>query len=368
MKLYEYLGKKLFHCYAIPVPKGRVVETAAEAVAAAGELGEVVIKAQVLAGKRGKSGGIAFASNPSEAADEAARILRMNIHGLPVEKLLVEEKISIDRELYLAVAVDGVARCPVILASLDGGMEVEELPAERMVRWPIDINLGVKPYVVREICRQMAVQQGSLTRQLQELIPGLYRLFRELDAELVEINPLAVCGERLVATDAKITIDDDALYRHKELPATHEKTNIERKAGEMKLAFVELGGDIAVMANGAGITMATLDLVQYYGGTAANFLDLGGGADLERISQALELLLATNPKVILINIIGGITRCDVVAEAFAKVKESRRISVPVFFRLAGTNEAEGRAILERIKIKAFRSMEEAVRHAVDLAG
>lgn len=367
MKLYEYLGKELFHRYAIPVPKGRVVDTAEEAAAAAGELGEVVIKAQVLAGKRGKSGGIAFASNPGKAGAEAARILQMNIQGLPVEKLLVEEKISIDRELYLAITVDGVARCPVILASLDGGMEVEELPAERMIRWPIDLNLGVKPYVAREICRRLAVQ-GALARQLQEMIPGLYLLFRKLDAELVEINPLAVCGERLIAADAKVTIDDDALYRHKELPVTHEKTDLERKAREMRLAFVELGGDIAVMANGAGITMATLDLVQYYGGTSANFLDLGGGADLEQISRALELLLATNPKVILINIIGGITRCDVVAEAFIRVKESRGISLPVSFRLAGTNEAEGRAILERIKIKAFSSIEEAVRHAVDLAG
>ena len=183
----------------------------------------------------------------------------------------------------------------------------------------------------------------------------------------MEINPLALTPQGLVAADAKVTIDDDALYRHPQLPRIREKTDLELKAEEMDLAYVELGGDIAVMANGAGITMATLDMVQHYGGTPANFLDFGGGAGVERTAQALELLLGTNPKAILINIFGGITRCDVVAEAFVKVKESRGIDVPVSFRLVGTNEQEGREILKKVGIEAFQTMEEAVRHAVELS-
>ena len=366
MKLYEYLGKQLFARYGIAIPKGQMVETPGEAAEAAAEYGEAVVKSQVLTGKRGKAGGIAFVSSPDQARQEAARLLAMEIQGLPVEKLLVEEKISIDQELYLAITVDGASRSPILLVSLDGGMEVEEVPAERMLRWPVNVNLGLQPYAIREICRRLGIG-GGLQKQMLELVPRLYRLFRELDAELVEINPLALCGSGLIAADAKVTIDEDALYRHKELPRITEKTALELRAEELGLAFVELGGESAVMANGAGITMATLDMVQHYGGTPANFLDMGGGADLERTANALELLLATNPRAILINIFGGITRCDVVAEAFAQVKESRGVDLPVSFRLVGTNEEEGRAVLERMGISAFHSTEEAVRHAVEIS-
>ncbi|MEW5786098.1 MAG: ATP-grasp domain-containing protein, partial [Bacillota bacterium] len=333
---------------------------------AAAELGAVVVKSQVLTGKRGKAGGIGFAATPAEAHREAARIFAMQFQGLTADKLLVEEKLQIEQELYLALTVDGAARCPVILASPDGGMDIEDVPEERMVRWPVDINLGLQPYLVREICRRMGAS-GSLLKQFLEILPKLYQLFREHDAELVEINPLAVTPRGLVAADAKVTIDDDALYRHPQLPRIREKTDLELKAEEMDLAYVELAGDIAVMANGAGITMATLDMVQHYGGTPANFLDFGGGAGVERTAQALELLLGTDPKAILINIFGGITRCDVVAEAFVQVKESKGIDLPVSFRLIGTNELEGRAILDKVGIRAFDTMEEAVRHAVALA-
>ncbi len=366
MKLYEYMGKELFAEYGIPTPRGKVASSAAEAAAAAEELGEVVIKSQVLSGKRGKSGGIAFATGSEEAEKEAGRILELEVQGMKVEKLLVEEKLAIEQELYLAITVDNGARCPVILASLDGGMDVEEVPEERMIRWPLDINTGLQPYMIREICRLMGVS-GEMSKQMLKLLPKLYRLFRELDAELVEINPLASTPDGLVAADAKVTIDDDALYRHPGLPRISEKTALELKAEELNLAYVELGGDIAVMANGAGITMATLDMVQNFGGTPANFLDFGGGAGVEKTSQALELLLGTNPKAILINIFGGITRCDVVADAFVKVKEQGFIDVPVSFRLVGTNETEGRAILEKIGISAYETMSDAVKHAVELA-
>lgn len=367
MKLYEYMGKEFFGRYGLPVPRGRVVENAAQAAAAARELGvEVVLKTQVLTGKRGKSGGIAFAATPEEAAREADRLLQLPLQGMVARKLLVEEKLKIERELYLALTVDGAARSPVILASLDGGMDVEEVPAGRMIRWPVDPNIGVQPFMVREIVRRLGAP-GEAGAGLAKFLPALYRLFKDLDAELVEINPLACTPQGLVAADAKVTIDDDALYRHPELPRIREKTDLELKAEEMDLAYVELGGDIAVMANGAGITMATLDMVQHYGGTPANFLDFGGGAGVEKTAQALELLLGTNPRAILINIFGGITRCDDVARAFAQVKEKQGINIPVSFRLVGTNEAEGRAILEKAGVKAFQSMDEAVRHAVDLA-
>lgn len=367
MKLYEYLGKKLFQRYDIPIPRGRMVENAAAAAEAAAELGTVVIKSQVLTGKRGKAGGVAFASTPDETRREAERILNLQFDGVKTEKLLIEEKLTIEQELYLAMTVDGAERRPVILISMDGGMDVEEVAEERMICWPVDIGIGLQQYMVREICRLLGVS-GNLQKELLKLMPRLYRLFRELDAELAEINPLALTSEGLVAADAKVTIDDDALFRHPQLPRITEKTALELKAEELGLAYVELGGDIAVMANGAGITMSTLDLVQHYGGTPANFLDFGGGADLERTAQALELLLGTDPKVLLINIFGGITRCDVVAEAFVKVKESKGIDLPVSFRLVGTKEAEGRKILEKVGIKSFNNMDEAIKHAVDLTG
>lgn len=365
MKLYEYLGKELFNQYGIPIPRGKVVDSAAAAGEVAAELGDVVIKTQVLSGKRGKAGGIAFASSPQEAEKEAARILAMEVGGMATEKLLVEEKIKIEQELYLALTVDAATKRPVILASLDGGMDVEEVAEERMIRYPVDVLLGLQDYTVREICRLLGVD-ADLRKEFGKFLPKLYRLFRELDAELAEINPLALTPGGLIAADAKVTIDDDALYRHKQLPRIKEKTDLELKAEELDLAYVELEGDIAVMANGAGITMATLDMVQHYGGSPANFLDFGGGADVERTAQALELLLGTNPKVLLINIFGGITRCDVVAEAFVRVREKEGIDLPVSFRLVGTNEGEGREILEKVEIKTFNGMDDAVRHAVEL--
>lgn len=366
MKLFEYMGKELFKRYAIPVPRGRFVENAEQAGEVAAELGGVVIKSQVLSGKRGKAGGIAFALSADEAKIEAGRILKMELNGLKVENLLVEEKLKIEQELYLAMTVDGTARCPIVLVSLDGGMDVEDVAEDRMIKWQIDPSVGLQDYMVREICRLLGISD-DLKKEFLKFLPKLYRMFRELDCELAEINPLALTPNGLVAADAKVTIDDDALYRHPELPRIKEKTALELKAEELGLAYVELDGDIAVIANGAGITMATLDMIQHHGGAAANFLDFGGGADAVKTSQALELLLETRPKALLINIFGGITRCDVVAEAFVQVKKNKGIDLPVSFRLVGTNEEEGRAILEKVGIKTFSSMNDAVRHVVELA-
>ncbi len=366
MKLYEFMGKELFASYGIPTPEGRVAKNPAEAAEAAEQIGSVVIKSQVLTGKRGKAGGIAFVDNPQEAGKEAERILDMEIGGFKVEHLLIESKLQIDQEYYLAITIDNSLRCPVILASTQGGMDIEEVPEEYIVKYPIDVAIGLQPFMIREVARQLGLT-GELGKQFASILGRLYRAFKDRDAELVEINPLIISGDSFIAADAKVTIDDDALFRHKDLPRVEEKTDLEKRASDLGLAYVELDGDIAVMANGAGMAMATLDMINYYGGSPANFLDAGGGAGVEQTAQALELLLATEPKAILINIFGGITRCDDVANAFATVKKNKEITMPVVFRLVGTNEEEGRKILDDIGVIAYKTMQETAQKAVELS-
>lgn len=366
MKLYEYMGKNLFVQYGIPVPKGSVAGTADEVKEITAELGETVIKSQILSGKRGKAGGIKFTSDPSEAKKFAESLLGRELLGMPVEALLVEEKLNIEKEYYIAITVDGKMKSPVVLASSQGGMDIEEVAEEDIVRVYIDYRVGMMPFVAREISRRMGLK-GSEDKQVQDILLKLYKMFIETDAELVEINPLVISGDRVIAADAKVTIDDEALYRHPELPFVEERTEWEKKAHDLGLAYVELDGDIGVMANGAGITMATLDTIQHYGGRAANFLDAGGGAGEEATAQALSLILERNPKAILINIFGGITRCDDVANAFVSVKNSMDIPVPVVIRLVGTNQEEGRRILKEAGIESFNTMHEAAEKAVFLA-
>ncbi len=368
MKLYEYMGKNLLSSYGISVPRGKMAATPGDASSAASEIGsEVVIKSQILSGKRGKGGGILFASTPEEAGVAAARILGGSIQGLTVESVLVEEKINIEREFYLAVTVDGSAKKPVIIASSSGGMDIEEVPDEEIIKYHIDVFLGLQPYAAREITRRLGLT-GPLAREMQNMLPLLYRIFREKDAELVEINPLVISGDRLIAADAKVTIDDDGLFRQQGLPRVEERTEAEQKAHALGLSYVQLEGNIAVMANGAGITMGTLDIIQHYGGSPSNFLDAGGGTGMEATAKALEILLSTNPKVILINIFGGITRCDDVANALIKVKNEREIPVPVVIRLVGTNEEIGVKILQENGFEAYKMMHEAAAKAVELAG
>jgi succinyl-CoA synthetase beta subunit len=360
------MGKKLFARYGIPVPEGGVVVTADEAAELTARIGSVVVKSQILSGKRGKAGGIGFTDDPREAALLTSKMLGSELRGFTVDKVLVEEKLKIDREFYLALTVDGAARKPVILASAFGGMDIEEVPEEHMVRMPFDVTIGLQPFLAREVVRRLGVT-GEVAKQITAILFALYKIFVEMDAELVEINPLVISGDKVIAADAKVTIDEDALFRHRDLPVVEERTDAEKKAHELGLSYVELDGDIAVMANGAGITMATLDLIQYYGGRPANFLDAGGGAGVEQTAKALELLLAKNPRAILINIFGGITRCDDVANAFAYVKQNIGIPVPVVIRLVGTNEDKGREILRENGIEAYKFMHEAAAKAVEIA-
>jgi succinyl-CoA synthetase beta subunit len=368
MKLYEYMGKELLARYGVPVPRGRIATSPAEAAQAAREIGApVAVKAQILSGKRGKGGGIKFAPTPEEAEEKARTILGTLVQGHRVEHVLVEEQLKIDRELYVAITIDGAAKKPVLIASAQGGMDIEDVFEKYILKVYLDLCLGMQPYLARNVSRQLDLS-GTHAKEMQDLLSKMYRVFREKDAELVEINPLVISGEKLIAADAKVTIDDEALYRQKDLPIVEERTPLEKMAHEIGLSFVQLDGNIAVLANGAGITMGTLDTIQYYGGRPANFLDAGGGTGMEATAKGLEILLETNPKVILINIFGGITRCDDVANALVKVKrEKGGIPVPVVIRLAGTNEEEGKQILEENGFIVFKKMDEAAARAVELA-
>ncbi|NLZ28898.1 MAG: ADP-forming succinate--CoA ligase subunit beta [Firmicutes bacterium] len=365
MNLYEYMGKELLARYGIPIQSGRLVETPAEAREATRDLGgEVVLKAQVLSGKRGRGGGIAFANDPMEAETTAERLLGLDLNGERVKRLLVTAKKEIDHEFYLAITIDQRRRSPLVLASAHGGIDVEDFPPGKMIRVPVGLTAGYRACTGREIGSSIGLPDKAIG-QFSTILDRLLTMFREIDAELIEINPLALCGSELIPIDAKIIIDDDALYRQPDLPRVEERSALEGRAHRAGIVYLSLGGDIAVMANGAGITMATVDMLQHFGGSPANFIDLGGGAGVEKTLQALEILLAADPRVVLINIFGGITRCDDVAHALVRLKESGKIAVPCFLRLVGTNEERGREILHGHDVKIYHSMEEAVRRAVE---
>lgn len=369
MKMYEYMGKEIFAEFGLPVPKGRMVSNPDEAAQVAREIGvPVVIKSQVLSGKRGKAGGIKFADNPEGARAAAQELFGMKIQGLPVNILLVEEKLQIDKELYLSITIDSATKKPVLIASSHGGMDIEEVAEGYIIKRHIDVELGMQGFIASDVVRRMGIALNSpQAKELVKIINTLYKVFTQKDAELVEINPLVISGEKVIAADSKVTIDDEALYRQLDLPRVEERTVIEKAAHDLGLSFVELDGDIGVMANGAGITMGTLDTITYFGGKPANFLDAGGGTGEEATAKALELILSRKPKSIIINIFGGITRCDDVARAFASVKKNVGIPVPVVIRLVGTNQEAGRSILKEVGIEAYDFMQDAIKKAVELA-
>ncbi len=367
MKLYEYMAKEQFAKFGILPPKGRVASTPDEAAAICTEVGgAVAIKSQVLAGGRGKAGGIAFANTPDEARVAAARILGSELKGFKVERVLVEQKLKIDKEIYLGLIVEGGRRRSTFIASAEGGMSIEEVPEDKIVRVPIDPTWGFQPYQGWQVANRLGLT-GDIAKQVAAIAYRLYRVFAAMDAELTEINPLVISGDKVIAADGRLNTDQDAMFRHKDLPLVAEGSELEQKVKAIGLAFVQLDGDIAVMANGAGINMATLDVLQHYGGRPANFLDAGGGAGVEPTAKALEILLATNPKAIFINIFGGITRCDLVAQALVQVKQTRGIPVPMVVRMVGTNEAEGVKLLKENGMEAYRGMDEAARKVVELA-
>jgi succinyl-CoA synthetase beta subunit len=373
--LYEHQGKEIFARYGIPLIQSEVAGSAAEARAAAGRLGPVAVKAQVQVGGRGKGGGIVLARSPAEAEDAARKILEDGFRGMPVNRVLVERLVDIRQEFYLAITLDRSARRYVAMTSTEGGVDIEEVAGskpEAIRRAGIDPLLGLKPYHARRLVGPFPEEARE---PAVELLGKLYRLLVECDATLVEVNPLALLGDgRLVPLDAKVTLDDNALYRHSDF-ADFARAFVldptEARAREKGLQYVKLDGEVGIIGNGAGLVMSTLDVVQQAGGAAANFLDVGGGAGADVMSTSLEVILS-DPSVrsVLVNIFGGITRCDVVAEGILEALGRVDATVPIVVRLDGTNAEEGRRILadaghERIVPAA--TMLEAARTAVDAA-
>ena len=376
LKLFEYEAKEIARQYGLPVPSGFVASTPAEAREAYLKLGRPsMIKAQVLVAGRGKAGAIKPASSPEEAERVAQVILSMTVKGEKVAKVLVEEALASRYERYVSIVVDRGSKCYTILCSREGGVDIEEVAAqhpEKIIRYRIDPILGLQEFEGRTVAKQLGYSGEQMT-QVAGIVSKLYQIMLQCDGELIESNPLieTKAGE-IVPADLRILVDDNSLFRQKkflERSKTYEPdmTELEIKAREKGLAFVELEGNVGIIGNGAGLVMATLDMIIDYKGKPANFCDVGGGASEERITAALEIVLA-NPKVkvLLINIMGGITRCDDVARAILNIQKKMGITIPMVIRLVGTNEKEGQKILAASNIPSLNSMEEAAAKAVSL--
>jgi len=375
VKLHEYQSKRIFAKYGVPIPTGDVAISPTQAQEIAKQLGgPVVIKSQVLVGGRGKAGGIKVAKDAYEAERLAEQILGMSIKGIVVDKVLVDEAADIKEEIYLGIVIDRAQRKPVIIASASGGVDIEEVAKtnpEAIIRLPIDPQIGLMDYQARDLAFGLGLRRDFIN-QFVQIVKGLYQVFINCDASLAEINPLVVTGqERLLAVDGKIVLDDNALFRHPdlaELRDIQEETPAEREARRAGLSYVKLEGEIGCMVNGAGLAMATMDIIKHYGGEPANFLDIGGGAKAEKVTAALRIILS-EPKVkaVLFNIFGGITRCDEVARGILEALKEVKTQVPMVARLVGTNEEEGRRILAEAHFPSAASLGEAAQKVVTLA-
>jgi succinyl-CoA synthetase beta subunit len=385
MNLHEYQAKELFRGCGIPVPDGKVASSPEEAVAAAHSLGGKVwvVKAQVHAGGRGKAGGVKLARDEDAVRVAAAAMLGTRLvtkqtgpEGLPVERVYVESGSDIARELYVSMTLNRERGRIALIASSAGGMEIEEVAAETPEKiLSVDVHpaAGLQGYQVREIAYGLKLE-SPLIKQFQALAVALYRLYVEKDLSLVEINPLIVTKQgTLLALDAKVDVDGNALFRHPELAQLRDASQedpMERRASEYELNYVSLDGDIACMVNGAGLAMATMDLIKLHGGAPANFLDVGGGATAERVTAAFELILSNQRvRAVLVNIFGGIVRCDLIAEGVIQAVKKVGVRVPVVVRLEGTNAEAARAMLERstVKITPADDLTDAARKVVALA-
>ncbi|MDP2975484.1 MAG: ADP-forming succinate--CoA ligase subunit beta [Anaerolineales bacterium] len=375
MKLHEYQSKQLFARYGIPIPKGRVAATATEARQIAEELGgRVVIKSQVLVGGRGKAGGIRLAKSPKEAEEVATQILGMEIKGLPVRKVLVDEAASIQHEIYLGITNDRAARRPVMMASAAGGVEIEEVARttpEKIIKVHIDPLLGLRDYQARDIALGIDLRREHW-KTFSEIARGLWKAYSENDATLAEINPLVITKEKqLVALDGKMLVDDNALFRHADLAEMRdvdEEAAAETEARKYGLSFIKLDGQIGCMVNGAGLAMTTMDIVKLFGGEPANFLDIGGGGSAEKVAAALRIILSDkNVKAILFNIFGGITRCDEVAKGILTALGEVKPNIPMVVRLVGTNAEEGRQMLAKARMITANTLTDAAQKSVAAA-
>jgi succinyl-CoA synthetase beta subunit len=375
MKIHEYQARQLFSEYGIPVPRGQVATTALEAEESAKQYGRpVMVKAQVHVGGRGKAGGVKYAPTPEDARKHASKILGMNIKGLTVKKVLVSEAADIESEAYVGITLDRAAKKPVLIVSAAGGIDIEEVARktpEKIIRIPIDPLNGLLPHQARQAAFKL---YGGIqtVRQAAKILMQLYDCFVKEDCSLAEINPLITnpSGE-VWAIDAKVNIDDNALYRHPNSEAMRDpdaEDQSEQEARDAGLSFVNLDGTIGCIVNGAGLAMATMDLVKYYGAEPANFLDIGGSSNPEKVVTAMRIILRNKGvRAILINIFGGITRGDDVARGIVTAVNKMKPSVPLVIRITGTNEDMARKILEEVNLTAASSMADAVQQAIALA-
>ncbi len=375
MKLHEYHSKLIFAEHGIPIPKGRIATTASEARQIAEELGgRVVVKSQVLVGGRGKAGGIRLAKNPQEAEELATQILGMEIKGLPVRKVLIDEAVSIEKEIYLGITNDRIAHKPVMMASSEGGVDIEEVARttpEKIIKTHIDPLLGLRDYQARDIAAGIDLPREHW-RAFGKIAHGLWQAYKNSDASLAEINPLIITAEgQLMAVDGKMVLDDNAIFRHPDLAEKRDldiEAEAETEARKYGLSFIKLDGDIGCMVNGAGLAMTTMDIIKLFGGEPANFLDIGGGASAEKVAVAFRIILSDpNIKAVLINIFGGITRGDVAARGILAAIDEAKPKVPMIVRLAGTNAEEGRQLLANANMITADTLADAAKKAVATA-
>ncbi|MDO8124879.1 MAG: ADP-forming succinate--CoA ligase subunit beta [Candidatus Hermodarchaeota archaeon] len=375
MRLFEYEAKEAFRQAGLPLPPSGIATTPDEAAKVARELAcPVVVKAQVLTGGRGKAGGIKFAKNPAETKTKAAEILKMTIHGHPVQRVLVEKRLDIQQEIYVGITIDRDRRRPVVICSTMGGVDIEQVAdehPEKIARFWTDPVLGLRDFEARQIAKNAGFE-GRAMLHVAGFLLRLWQVFIKNDAELTEINPLIVTKDgTYIAADARLNVDDNSLFRHKALAerlskGISEQTELEQRAQEHGMTYVELQGNIGIIGNGAGLVMATMDAVKYYGGSPANFLDVGGGATHDRMRNALEIVIShPDVEAVFINILGGITRCDEMARGIVDAQKTLPRQVPIVIRMIGTREKEGAEILEAANIPFLNSMDAAAKRVVE---
>jgi len=379
LKFLEYQAKEVFRQFMISTPVERLAVNLEEAVHHANQIGyPCVLKAQVPVGGRGKAGGIKVANNEAELKEHYSRIFGMSIKECVVTKILISQVIRVANEIYLSVTLDRNTRKPMFILSASGGMDIEEISRtqpEKIMRIDYDLLVGLKDYSLKTIYKKL-IQDLSLTKApsydaFKTLLKQLVRIYFDLDASLVEINPLTIQGEEFMALDAKLVVDDNAGYIHHDLVKITEGNNVETKqetmAREANLTYISLQGNIACIVNGAGLAMATMDVIKHYGGEPANFLDIGGSSNPQKMVNALQIIHSNEKtKAILINIFGGITRCDDIANGLKIALETIKLRIPISVRLVGTNEEEAKKVLSSIGITAFSDMDQAVQHAIAL--
>ncbi|NDP21636.1 MAG: ADP-forming succinate--CoA ligase subunit beta [Paludibacter sp.] len=374
MKIHEYQSKEIFSRYSIPITRELLCYSVADVKEATHKLGlPVVVKAQVLTGGRGKAGGVKLAKTAEAAIESATQILGMDIKGYKVEKILVAEGVKFNSEFYVGLTIDRNTKSIIFMASKEGGVEIEEVAKENpdaILKFPIDPDLGMTAFMARKIAFAL-FDDFKLVKQAIVLFQKLYTIFLETDASLVEINPLVLTDEgNLLALDGKMTFDDNALFRHLDIEAMNEPTVDEQKEIDAKdkgLTYIRLEGSIGCMVNGAGLAMATMDLIKYFGGNPANFLDIGGSSSPQKVIDAMSLLLADkNVKVVMINIFGGITRCDDVARGLVAALDQMKVGIPIVVRLAGTNSKEGLEIIKHANLPVVETMSQAAQMAISL--